>query len=491
VTAAGPDDPDPSSPDEAVRHWARKLCRVRLKAGTEGSAWLRTVRTAAAHILVNRDGPALQPGPRRYLRSWIRDGATMSAALLRLGCADEVRDFLAWYATHQKADGNVPCVVDRQGPDWLPEHDSHGQFVFTLAEYFRFTGDRGFAAALWPAARRAIGYLESLLAQRRTPEFRTPQRQACFGILPESASHEGYLAHPVHSYWDDFWALRGIGDGAELARALGDVDEAARLHALRDELGTNLYASITATIASRALDYVPGSVEWADMDPSATATAIAISDAPDRLPPGPLARTFDDYLRQFRKRARGEIAWNNYSAYEIRILGALVRLGRRADAHELLQFFLADRRPLAWNQWPEISWRDPRSPGHLGDVPHAWIGADYVLAVLSMFAHERPGDAALVVAAGVSESWLDGGGVVVDGLRTWWGPLSYALRRDGPDTLVLTIQTGMARPPGGIVVRPPLRRPLAGVEVDGRALDRWDGDGVTLAEIPASVVFRC
>jgi len=40
-------------------------------------------------------GEAHQPGPRRYTRSWIRDGATMSAALVRMGCTDEVRDFLA------------------------------------------------------------------------------------------------------------------------------------------------------------------------------------------------------------------------------------------------------------------------------------------------------------------------------------------------------------------------------------------------------------
>ena len=319
---------------------------------------------------------------------------------------------------------------------------------------------------------------------------RRVRRRACFGILPESASHEGYLAHPVHAYWDDFWALRGIGDGATLAGILGDDAEAARLRALRDELGTHLYASIASTIASRAIAYVPGSVEWADMDPSATATAIAISDAPERLPPGPLAYTFDEYLRGFRRRRDGEIPWNNYSAYEIRILGALVRLGRRQDAHERLTFFLADRRPPAWNQWPEISWRDPRSPGHLGDVPHAWIGAEYVLAVLGMMAFERPGDSALVLAAGVSDEWLDDGGVVVEGLPTWWGPLGYALRRDGPDALVFTMQPGLARPPGGIVLRPPLRGPLAGVEVDGTALDRWDADGATLPAWPAKVVLR-
>ena len=69
--------------------------------------------TATAHILVTRSGPALQPGPRRYTRSWIRDGAMMSAALLRMGHRDEVREFIRWYAPHQREDGFVPCCVDQ------------------------------------------------------------------------------------------------------------------------------------------------------------------------------------------------------------------------------------------------------------------------------------------------------------------------------------------------------------------------------------------
>lgn len=476
--------------DGVMRHWAGKLGGARIRIGGEEPACIETVRAATGHILANRDGPALQPGPRRYARSWIRDGATMSAALLRMGCADAVRDFLAWYAGHQAADGNVPCVVDRNGADWLPEHDSHGQFVFTLCEHFRFAGDRDFTAALWPAAQRAIGYLESLLATRRTPEFRAPERRACFGILPASVSHEGYLAQPVHAYWDDFWALRGIGDAAELARSLGDAREAARLAALRDELGACLYASIGATIASRRLDYVPGSVEWADFDPSATATAIALTDAAQRLPRGALVWTFDEYLRGLRSRRDGAIVWNNYSAYEIRILGAMVRLGRRADAHELLEFFLAGRRPRPWNQWPEISWRNPREAGHLGDVPHAWIGAEYVLAVLGMFAYERPSDAALVIAAGISDAWLATGEVAVDGLPTWWGPLGYSIRREGSDVLRLQVAAGLALPPGGIVVQPPLARALTRVEIDGRALTEFESDRVTVRQTPADVVMR-
>ena len=469
------------------RSWERKLGTVRIQLGSGATDCVDALRTATAHILVNRDGPALQPGPRRYTRSWIRDGASMAAALLRMGCAAEVRDFLRWYAPHQAADGSIPCAVDRSGPDWLPEHDSHGQFAFAVAEYFRITGDRDLAAELWPAVLRAIGTLERLRAQRLGPEFRAPERRARYGILPESASHEGYLAHPVHSYWDDFWALRGVGDAADLARALGEEAQATRLRALHDSFRDCVYASIEATIAERGLAYVPGSVEWADFDASATATAITTTDAVRRLPPAALAFTYDEYLAGFRRRRRGEIDWSHYTAYEIRILGALVRMGRREDAHELLDFFLADRRPRAWNQWPEISWRDPRSPGHLGDVPHAWIGAEYVLAVLGMLAYESPGEDSLVLAAGVSEAWLDGEGVQVKGLPTGWGPLGYRLRREGPGALRLDLAPGLRVPPGGIVVRPPLARPLASVELDGAPIPDFDARSATIRRCPASV----
>jgi hypothetical protein len=476
--------------DATTRFWENKLGRVRIRLAASVGDCVGALRTATAHILVNRDGPALQPGPRRYTRSWIRDGATMAAALLRMGCADEVRDFIRWYVPHQAVDGNVPCAVDRSGPDWLPEHDSHGQLVFAVAEYFRFTGDRKFAAELWPAVLRAVDYLEALRERRCTPEFSAPERRACYGILPESASHEGYLAHPVHAYWDDFWALRGVGDAVHLARALGEDAQSARLAALRDSIHECLYNSIEATIAARDLSYVPGSVEWADFDPAATSTAIATTDAAQCLSPANLAWTYDEYMTGFRRRRRGEIDWNNYTAYEIRILGALVRVGRRDDAMELLDFFLADRRPRAWNQWPEISWRDSRSPGHLGDVPHAWIGAEYVLAFLGMLAYERPTDEALVLAAGVSDAWLDAGEVAVEGLPTWWGSLGYTLLRVGRGALRFDLAPGLQVPPGGIIVEPPLPRPLAGVEVDGSRIASFDARSATIHQCPASVVMR-
>lgn len=471
--------------DEALREMRGRLADVtfELPAGAAREA-ARTFKTAAGQILINRDGPALQPGPRRYTRSWIRDGVIMGAALLRNGDLKALPDFIRWYAPYQRKDGFVPCCVDRSGPDWLVEHDSHGQLIYGVAESHRFTGDRGFLKELWPQVRKAAKFIVKLRAQRLTAEYSEPDKVNRYGLLPESASHEGYLAHPVHSYWDDFWGLRGLLDAAEIAGVLGKRAEADFFAEQALWFRATLHASILAVIEAKGLNYIPGSVEWADFDPTATSNAISLLQALDDLPRGPLDAMFDLFVHDFRRKHSGAMEWSNYTAYEIRIIGALVRLGKRAEANELLETFLADRRPLAWNQWPEISWRDPRSPGHLGDVPHTWISAEFMLAFASLFAFERDSDQALVIGAGLPLEWLEGG-ISVKGLRTWHGALDLSMKVDGE--LEVEIGGEVRVPTGGFVLRPPCPGPIRSVTVNGRTMKKFAADEVTIRALPATI----
>ena len=84
---------------DVVARWREKLNRVRAAScRRKHRRWFDTLRTALAHVLINRDGPGIQPGSRSYERSWIRDGAMTSEMLLRLGHEDVVKEFLLWYA---------------------------------------------------------------------------------------------------------------------------------------------------------------------------------------------------------------------------------------------------------------------------------------------------------------------------------------------------------------------------------------------------------
>jgi hypothetical protein len=82
------------------------------------------------------------------------------------------------------------------------------------------------------------------------------------------------------------------------------------------------------------------------------------------------------------------------------------------------------------------------------------------------------------------------GEIVVEDFPTWWGPLSYSIRREGPDALRLQVAPGLAPPPGGIVVQPPHLRPLARVDIDGRALTTIESDRVTIGQTPANVLMH-
>ena len=459
----------PRMMSEPVFDWGSRLAVNQWSGGAWMMDAIRAALTATAHILVTRSGPALQPGPRRYTRSWIRDGAMMSAALLRMGHAEEVREFIRWYAPHQREDGFVPCCVDREGTDWLVEHDSHGELLALIADYYRFSSDDAFLQESWAFVDKAVGYIERSLGQD--------------GLLPISVSHEGYLAQPVHSFWDDFWALRGLRDAVDLAHAAGYETSAQRWGALCARFASTLFASIEATRAQRKLDYIPGSIEWADFDPTATANAIYLHDVPDGLDRKAVEQTFDKYLADWRSKRSGAVAWSNYTPYEIRIIGALVRLGRRDAALELLRFFLSDRRPQPWNQWPEIAWQDRKAPAHVGDLPHTWIAAEYVLAVRSLIAYEREADRSLILAAGLAPEWIDGAGVQVNAMPTLYGSLSYSLRRINT-ALRFEIGGGIM---GKVVLRPPLAAALRSVTVNGSPHASFDGDSVTILKTPAEV----
>ena len=469
--------------------WRRALGTVELDLPPEAQAIGDTVKSTLAYILINRDGPAIQPGSRTYARSWIRDSAMTSAALLQMGVPGPVREFLPWYASFQYPDGKIPCAIDRHGPDPLPEHDSNGQFLYALAEYYRYTHDIGMVQRLWPNAVRAITYLENLRAQRLTPEYQQGDKRAYYGLLPESISHEGYAAHPVHSYWDDFYALRGLKDAVFLATLMDDPAEAKRATALRDGLQRDLLASIARVIEEKKLEYIPASADLGDFDPSSTSVALVTVGEQARLPQGPLERTFQRYYEELIGRRDGTVKWDAYAPYELRNVGVLIRLGHREQALEVLNLLMEGRRPPAWNEWAEVVWRDPKAPKFIGDMPHTWVAAGFVESVRSMFVYEREDDDALVLAAGIPRAWVEtNDGVGAKRLPTRDGVLNFSLRADGAGRTRMQI-SGEVEARGGLVLDPPLPAPLRQATVNGQPAE-ISGGHVVVRALPADVVFE-
>ena len=467
--------------EQTADWWQRTLSSFEVSLPESGRQLTETLRASLAWILINRDGAALQPGSRSYERSWIRDGALTSTALLKLGHTQEVREFIEWYAPFQFANGKIPCCVDATGAGPVPENDSHGQFIYLVAEYFRYTGDTALVRQVWPRVERALAFQDSLRLTKRTPVYEQPDSVHLFGLLPPSISHEGYSAKPAYSYWDDFFALRGYKDAASLALMLGDPD-AARYVAMRDSFSRDLGRSIAQAMRHHRITFIPGAADLGDFDPTSTTVALSPVDAEAILPPGAAESTFARYWRESVARERGTREWENYTPYELRSVGALVRLGKAVEAHQLLQFFFGHQRPAGFRHWAEVVWRDPATPKFIGDMPHTWVASDFVRSALDFFGYERAADSSYVLGAGVIPEWLTGDGLRVRGVGTHYGTLDLRMWQRG-DQITVAVQ-GLRMPPGGVVLRPPAGQRFVQATGDGTLAS--DGS-VRLTRLPANV----
>jgi hypothetical protein len=406
----------------------------------------------------------------------------MSDALLRLGHAEAVRDFADWYARYLYPSGKVPCCVDRRGADAVPENDSPGEWIHLVREYHRYAHDDGWLRGKSPGVAAAVRYMESLRSREAGPYA---------GLLAPSISHEGYSDRPAWSYWDDFWGLAGYDAAVAIAQTLGEAQEARRLAAQRDDFSRAVHASIEASMRAHQIDFIPGSADRGDFD--ATSTTIALDPAGQgaALPRAWLDATFERYWREFVERRDGRRKWDAYTPYEWRAVGSMARLGWRERSQALIDFFLEGRRPAGWNQWAEVVGKDAREPRFVGDMPHAWVGADFARAVLDLFSYERRERESLVLAAGLPPAWLDGGGVAIEGLRTPWGRLGYTLRRTASGVF-LRISPRTTMPPGGLVLDWPLGAYARCARLRGA---RLDGDSVRIDAIPpdgrVELTFKC
>src|SRR5262249_8571317 len=160
----------------------------------------------------------------------------------------------------------------------------------------------------------------------------------------------------------------------------------ARFAASRDEFAYDLRASIEKARAQHKIAYVPGCADLGDFDATSTTIALDPVDAESVAGAKALRATFDAYWKNFVRRRDGPQTWNDYTPYEVRTIGAMTRLGYRDRANAALTYFMKDRRPAGFMDWAEVVGREYRKPRFIGDMPHTWVGTDFVRSMIDLFA---------------------------------------------------------------------------------------------------------
>jgi hypothetical protein len=250
--------------------WTRELDRFVIDIPEK--RLIQTMKSNLGYVLINRDAPWFKPGSRNYNHGWIRDGALTGVAMLRLGKPELPGAFISNFSDFVNEDGWVPFMIMEDGkpcgynPDMDGgeghEFDSQGEFVFIVRQYYDFTGDKRLVEKVYPKVVKALKYGSEIRKRRLTDKYKGTVYE---GILPLSNSHEGY--YPAkHSYWDDFWMLRGWKDGAYLAEQMGKPEDAKWMREEETALRESLLNSIMAVIKRNNLQNIPGCAELGDRE---------------------------------------------------------------------------------------------------------------------------------------------------------------------------------------------------------------------------------
>jgi hypothetical protein len=309
-----------------------------------------------------------------------------------------------------------------------------------------------------------------------------PGRERFAGILPHSYSHEGYNP-PAHSYWDDFWALKGWKDGRDAADVLGKTNVAEWAQQQYQLLRDALKLSIDKTMSFKQIDYLPASADKGDLDVTSTTIAFYPCQEQNLLPQQPLRKAYYRYFNDVQVRMKP--GWSGgFTPYEIRNVTALTALGHGDNAMTLLENILASRRPRAWNQLAEVVLGDPRMGSYIGDMPHTWVGSGFIEVIRTLLAREEDGK--LVLLKGMPLEWVRNEGLRVEGLPTYYGTLNMTIKTEGMSLLVDL--KGDVRAPKGIVLYWPFDGKPKRVLLDGEEWADYDTKCCRPAKLPKKLL---
>src|SRR5438270_5677328 len=332
------------------------------------------------YMLLFHDGPDLTPGPSTYHGFWFRDAAYMLAAMGRLGLHAEVAEVLSLYPDRQHVDG----YYFSQRQEW----DSNGAAIWALAEHWRLTRDTDVLGSTIQSVSRGVRWIE-----RKRHSKRRRRDPSLVGLMPASISAE-HLGPFDYYYWDDFWSLRGLVDGAELLAAGGEDGAAERARTWAGEMRADLVRSLELVAEQLGDRAIPAGPRRRP-DPAMVGSLVACS---------PLGLfTADDpaivaTLEAVRRFCLGDAFFQSIShtglgTYLTLQLAAVELEGGDRTALDRLRWFLSAATPTY--TWPEAI-HPQLGGGCMGDGHHGWAAADFLSLVRNLLVREVSGGLALV-----------------------------------------------------------------------------------------------
>ncbi|HEX7168493.1 MAG TPA: hypothetical protein VF230_16045, partial [Acidimicrobiales bacterium] len=252
------------------------------------------------------------------------------------------------------------------------------------------------------------------------------------GLLPASISAE-HLGPFDYFYWDDFWSLRGLRDGAALLRAGGMDTAADDAMAAAASLEGDLDRSI-AHVAERLGHQAIPAGPRRRIDPGSIGSLVACE-------PLQLYAADDPRIAATAEMIRDRFCIGPAFFQGISHTGFGTYLTLQLASVELAA---GDRRALERLAWmvevatPTATWPEAIHPhllgGCMGDGHHGWAAADFLSFVRNLLVREV--DGGLALCSMLPDAWMHQP-IEVHDAPTHHGLLSFAVRWHGDKPALL------------------------------------------------------
>lgn len=397
--------------DSAVRAWQAQTSSRGMRLVLPEGRLTSAIEANRRYLLLFHEGDDVVPGPFTYHRFWFRDAAYLLGALDRYGFHREAAEVITAFPRRQRADG----FFFSQRQEW----DANGAAIHAMAEHWRLTGS--LEGIDGDAVAKGVRWIER---KRHTKHGR--KDIAVRGMLPAGVSAE-HLGPFDFYYWDDFWSLRGLLDGAELLRAVGDDRSAADAEAWASSLRADLEASMALVAERLGYDVLPAGPRRR-IDPGVIGTLVACAPLGLFGVEHPAVRATLEVIRE-----RFCIGPAFYQGISHTGLGTYLTL--QVAAVELAAGDPQCLERLAWLldaatttfTWPEAI-HPGLGGGCMGDGHHGWAAAEFLTFVRNLLVREV--DGGLDLCTLLPEGWV-GHNLEVHDAPTHVGLLSFAVRWHG------------------------------------------------------------
>lgn len=410
-----------------IKYWKS---RVPLELNLPDKRYSDCFYSSLYYILIMNEQHKLSPGPYEYTSFFLHDAVDMDNALDKAGLTEEARDSTDYF-NYTEGGGYV---------------DELGGSLFGLYEHYRLTKDKTYLEAVYPRMKSGCELIKKL----RAKQLELPQSDPAYGLLPKGVSQDNFKI-PAYLYVDDWWAVVGLKSGWEAAEKLGKKEDVKWIREQYESLLKATVASIEKVMKKEGLKFMPGFADYwpkemhiVDGDYRILGDAqMAWAHRPALFPgqnmgiPIPIKLFADSYKRYWKNAGKFtdyDGAWfveyeKVFWGYNFKLAHPLIYLGMEDVALKNIEWGIEHQScPGGWMEAMPSRKNEKGlyeiTEGVIGDVPHGWSAAHYVLLLRDMLLREDGNK--LILLSCIPETWLDDGKVIeIKNAPTYFGKVSF------------------------------------------------------------------